>query len=302
VSPYKIDIPGDRSILPVSAAALSRRWRGPQYADSDREDIMVRLGGAASPTYVSIFRGLQAHFLRHGIELDWVIYSNYDALVEAFARREIDLAWNAPLAYVKTKRRLQGACQVVAMRDVDVNFTTHFIANADSVIAVVQDLKGKRVALGSRGSMQAGLLPYYFLQQLGLDPAHDLALCSFYDERQGDAGSDERDVVERVGRREYDAGAVSGRTVEALKAEGELTSGDFRIIWSSPGYSHCCFTAHSDLDPGLIEKIAQAFVAIDAHDPAGKAVLEGEGCKAFVPGITTGWETLEKAAEEAGML
>ena len=175
---------------------------------------MVRLGGAASPSYVGIFRGLQAHFLRHGIELDWVIYSNYDALVDAFARREIDLAWNAPLAYVKTKRRLQGACQVVAMRDVDVNFTTHFIANADSVIAVVQDLKGKRVALGSRGSMQAGLLPYYFLQQLGLDPAHDLALCSFYDERQGDAGSDERDVVERVGRREYDAGAVSGRTID----------------------------------------------------------------------------------------
>jgi len=53
---------------------------------------MVRLGGAASPTYVSIFRGLQAHFLQHGIELDWVIYSDYDALVEAFARREIDLA------------------------------------------------------------------------------------------------------------------------------------------------------------------------------------------------------------------
>jgi len=43
---------------------------------------MVRLGGAASPNYISIFRGLQAHFLRHGIELDWVLYSDYDALVE----------------------------------------------------------------------------------------------------------------------------------------------------------------------------------------------------------------------------
>jgi phosphonate transport system substrate-binding protein len=263
---------------------------------------MVRLGGAASPSYVSIFRGLQAHFRRHDIELDWVIYSDYDALVEAFAKREIDLAWNAPLAYVKTKRRLQGACQVVAMRDVDVNFTTHFITRADSVIATVQDLKGKRIALGSRGSMQAGLLPYYFLQQIGFDPAQDLALCSFYDERQGDAGSDERDIVERVGRREYDAGAVSGRTIEALQAEGKLASGGFRIIWSSPGYSHCCFTAHSDLDPVLVKKITQAFIAIDPRDPAGKAVLDGEGCKAFVPGISTGWETLEKAAEQAGIL
>ena len=197
---------------------------------------MVRLGGATSPTYVSIFRGLQAHFLRHGIELDWVIYSNYDALVEAFVRREIDLAWNAPLAYVKTKRRLKGACQVVAMRDVDVNFTTHFITQSKSAIATVQDLKGKRVALGSKGSMQAGLLPYYFLQQLGIDPARDLAVCSFYDERQGEAASDERDVVERVGRCEYDAGAVSGRTIDGLQAEGVLTSAGFRIIWSSPGY------------------------------------------------------------------
>ena len=150
--------------------------------------------------------------------------------------------------------------------------------------------------------MQAGLLPYYFLQQLGLDPARDLAVCSFYDERQGDAHFDERDVVERVGRHEYDAGAVSGRTIEALQAEGTLAPEGFRIIWSSPGYSHCCFTAHSDMDPALVEKITQTFAAIDAQDPAGKAVLEGEGCNAFVPGITTGWETLEKAAEQARIL
>ena len=263
---------------------------------------MVGLGGAASPTYISVFRGLQAHFLRHGIELDWVLYSDYDALVEAFVRREIDLAWNAPLAYVKIKRRLQDPCRVVAMRDVDINFTTHFITHASTGITAVEDLKGKRVALGSRGSMQAGLLPYYFLQQLGLDPAHDLVVCSFYDERQGDSHSDERDVVERVARREYDAGAVSRRTIETLQGERTPAPGNFRVIWSSPGYSHCCFTAHRDMDPALVGKITHAFVAIDEEDAAGKAVLEGEACKAFVPGITTGWETLEKAAEQAGIL
>ena len=152
------------------------------------------------------------------------------------------------------------------MRDVDVNFTTHFITYANSGIATVQDLKGKRVALGSRGSMQAGLLLYYFLQQMELDPVHDLAVCSFYDDRQGDTHSDERDVVERVGLHEYDAGAVSRRTIETLQAEGTLAPDRFRIIWSSPGYSHCCFTAHSDMDPALVNKITQAFVAI-AQDP-----------------------------------
>jgi hypothetical protein len=73
---------------------------------------------------------------------------------------------------------------------------------------------------------------------------HSEAQVSFYDERQGGAHLDERDVVERVGRNEYDAGAVSGRTIEALQAEGTLAPEGFRI---------------------------------------GKAVLEGEGCNAFVP-------------------
>jgi ABC-type phosphate/phosphonate transport system substrate-binding protein len=269
---------------------------------AQQEALMVRLGGAASPTYISVFRGLQTHFRQHGIDLDWVLYADYDALVEAFVKREIDLAWNAPLAYVKIKRRLKDPCQVVAMRDVDVNFTTHFITHAASDITTVQDLKDKRVALGSRGSMQAGLLPYYFLQQLGLQPSHDLAVCSFYDERQGNARSDERDVVERVSRQEYDAGAVSQRTLDILRAEGAFAPDSLRLVWSSPGYSHCCFTTHSDMDAGLVQQITQAFVAINAQDPAGQAVLEGEGCNAFVPGIATGWETLEKAAEQAGLL
>ncbi len=31
---------------------------------------MVRLGGAASPAYINVFRGLQSHFKRQGIKLD----------------------------------------------------------------------------------------------------------------------------------------------------------------------------------------------------------------------------------------
>ena len=54
--------------------------------------------------------------------------------------------------------------------------------------------------------------------------------------------------------------------------------------------------------PVLVQQITRAFVAIDARDPVGKAVLEGEACKAFVPGIATGWEILEKAAEQANIL
>ena len=61
---------------------------------------MLRLGGVADNNYLVGFPAIREHFQRQGIDLDWVLYSNWDALVDAFVRREIDLAWNGPLGIV----------------------------------------------------------------------------------------------------------------------------------------------------------------------------------------------------------
>ncbi len=66
---------------------------------------------------------------------------------------------------------------------------------------ILEDLKGKRVALGSRNSAQAGLPPYYFLKQHGLDPQRDLAACTFTEDREPSALSDERTVDVGMARR-----------------------------------------------------------------------------------------------------
>ncbi len=263
---------------------------------------MLRLGGVASNTYLIAFPAIKEHFQRQGLELDWVLYSNWDALVDAFVSREIDLAWNGPLAYVKIKRRLSDPCRVVAMRDIDVNLVTHFITQPGSEILTVEDLKGKRFALAGRGSVEAGLLAYHYLKEVGIDPTKDLAICSFYDERKPSTLPDQRDVVERVQKGEYDAGAVSRTTLERMEQEGSSIRDSIRIFWSSPGYSHCCFTAHSEIDNALSQQITQAFVSMDYSDPLGETAMDAEGCKAFLPGITEGWGTLEKVAEEEGLI
>jgi ABC-type phosphate/phosphonate transport system substrate-binding protein len=72
-----------------------------------------------------------------------------------------------------------------------------------------------------------------------------------------------------------------------------------RAFWSSPGYSHCCFTAHRELEAGIAQTITAAFISLQYTDRLGKEVLDAEGCQAFVPGITTGWEALESALSEA---
>ena len=263
---------------------------------------MVRLGGTASSSHMEVFQGLEKLFRKRGIDLDWVLYSGYDNMVDAFVRGEIDMAWNGPLSHVKMRRLVADGCRVIAMRDVDINFTTHFIARAGSGIQTVEDLKDKSFAFGNRSSVQAGLLAYSFLKDSGIDPRKDLVISSFCDDRDPQSKSDERDVVERVASGEFHAGAVSQRAMETMAADGTLPRDDVRIFWSSPGYSHCCFTSQKDLDPKLALEIESAFLSVTSDDPVGKQVLDGEACNHFVPGTDEGWDLIEKAAEAEGLI
>ena len=263
---------------------------------------MVRMGGSASEAHLAAFQGIEAHFKRLGIDIDWVLYSDDHSVVDAFVAGEIDLAWNGPLNYVRIKRRLAEPCKVIAMRDVDFNFVTYFITQPNSDIVTVEDLIGKRFALGSRGSVEAGLLAHYFLKEAGINPVRELSACTFFEERQPTNRWDEKDVVERVKSGEYDAGAVSGRGLTSLWEQGVVAEDSVRKFWSSPGYSHCCFTAQSDMDPALYKKLEAAFESVDGNDPIGKGILEAEACNSLLPGISEGWEIMEKAAEAEGLV
>jgi phosphonate transport system substrate-binding protein len=251
---------------------------------------------------LAAFQGLEAHFKRLGIDFDYVLYSDDTAVVDAFVAGEIDLAWNGPLNYVRIQQHLDNPCKVIAMRDVDFDFVTQFITKPDSEILTVEDLINKRFAFGNRGSVETGLLANYFLKQSGINPKRDLAACTFFDERPSNTRSDQQDVIDRVLSGEYDAGAVSGRGLAALTERGVVAADAVRVFWSSPGYSHCCFTAQADMQPTLYQQLVEAFVSVDGADPAGKAILEAEACNSLAPGIAEGWEFLEKAALEEGLL
>jgi ABC-type phosphate/phosphonate transport system substrate-binding protein len=188
------------------------------------------------------------------------------------------------------------------MRDIDVNFTTHLITQTDSAIHRLEDLAGKRFAFGSQGSVQAGLLAYYYLKHGGVHPEQDLGRYTFHEQRPPTKHSDEAAVVALVAAGEYDAGAVSGYMLKNMRAKGRFPEEQVRVFWSSPPYSHCCFTAQREMDDDLAKRITVAFAAMTYADPAHKEVFDLEGCSAFVPGTAEGFDTLEKAAEEEGLI
>jgi phosphonate transport system substrate-binding protein len=267
--------------------------------------IELRIGAVAyAPKVVTIWEGIREYLRDRGLRTEYVLYSSYPALIDALVAGHIDIAWNTPLAFLQARERLGGQCLVLGMRDSDIGFTTVFIARADSPIHSLSDLKGRRFALGSRDSSHAAILPVHFLREAGLDPEKDLNLVRFDTDigKHGDTGRSEQDVVRAVAEGSADAGAIGKATWDAFVATGSIDSHALGIFWTSPGYSHCNFTARAELPTSLTERFTNAIQAMDYSDPKWKQIMNLEGLTRWMPGSTEGYDELEREARRLNML
>src|SRR5262245_43557027 len=123
---------------------------------------------AYTPNVVPIWEGIRDYFAGSDAEMDFVLFSNYGRQVGSLLHGDIDIAWNTNLAWVRTFLRTDGRCQALAMRDTDLAFATVFVSRAGAGLRDITDLKGRRLALGSRDSAQAAILPVHFLHQAGV--------------------------------------------------------------------------------------------------------------------------------------
>ncbi len=69
-----------------------------------RAETLVLGAVAYAPKVVTIWEGFKAYFIRQGLPFDYVLYSNYEAQVEALMDGQCDIAWNSPLAWVRAER------------------------------------------------------------------------------------------------------------------------------------------------------------------------------------------------------
>ena len=93
----------------------------------------LRIGAVAyDPKVVTIWEGFKDYFAARGVEIDFVLYSTYDAQVDANLSGEIDVAWNSPLAWVKSQIVSGDGCRAIAMRDSDRDLTTKILVRTNS--------------------------------------------------------------------------------------------------------------------------------------------------------------------------
>src|SRR5581483_3277885 len=264
---------------------------------------MIFVGAVAyDPKAVTIWESIRDLFRGRPEPLDYVLFSNYEALVDALFAGHVDIAWNTPVAWVKAKRRSKGEAAALAMRDTDQGFTSKLVARPGSGVKAPADLKGKRLAVGSRDSAQAAILPLEHVRRAGLEAGRDFELLRFDIDvgKHGDTGTSELEVVKALVEKKADAGFVGDATWANLIAQGQVDRNAAQAVWTSPGFDHCNFTALPRLGDAKRRGFVEGLLAMRYEDPPVRKMMDLEGLKKWLPGRTEHYALLEEAMERQG--
>lgn len=258
---------------------------------------------AYAPKVVTIWEGFKAFFVAHGLDFDYVLYSNYERQVEAQFDGTIHLAWNSPLAWERA-RRIAAARQLkveaIAMRDTDCDLHSLVVVRADSPIRTLADLRGKTLGVGAIDSPQATLIPLDHLRQHGLVGGRDFTVRRFdvLGGKHGDHIGGERDAAQALLAGTVDACCMIDGNHLAFGLDGTLPPGGTRILATTGAFDHCNFTTSPGAPAALIARFTELLMAMRWDDPAVRPLLELEGLREWRAGRTHGYALLTRAVDD----
>ncbi|HEX8879350.1 MAG TPA: PhnD/SsuA/transferrin family substrate-binding protein [Candidatus Acidoferrum sp.] len=270
----------------------------------------IWLGAVAyNPKVVTIWEGMRRYFHDEAhLPVEVLLFQSYEAQVMALLAQPgdplpyIDIAWNTNLAYLQADEWSGHRCRAVAMRDTDLGWMTKIVAVTGGPVVGLADLRNRTLALGSRDSGHAAILPLHFLEQQGMREGRDYRTLRFDSDvgKHGDTGTSEVEVVRAVLDGRADAGAIGSPFWDTVRSERLVPEGALSEIWTSPPYHHCMFTARPDLDLALERRFADALSAMSYDNPAHRTVLEAEGLERWLPPHLDGYDALRQAAAQQG--
>lgn len=267
-------------------------------------DSALLLGAVAyDPKVVSIWEGFKTFFQLKGLPFDVVLYTNYERQVEALMAGHITVAWNSPLAWVRTRRMAEAkglVANALAMRDSDQDLTSLILVRADGPISVIADLSGKTIATGAIDSPQATLLPLNHLRNHGIIVGKNAQVKPFdvLVGKHGDHIGGEREAVRALIRGEVDAACIIDSNHLLLTNEGTLSPGATRVLAQTSPYDHCNFTTVNKMGTKLTGPLAdfrKLLISMSYADPIVRPLFDLEGLKAWRDGRTNRYAALEES-------
>ena len=262
--------------------------------------------GAVSyhPRVVTIWERFREYFADAGVPTDYVLYSNYEHQVEDLVAGTVDVAWNSPLAWVRTRRLAiasGGQGRALAMRDSDRDLTSVVVVREGSGIDGIADLKGKVVGAGAVDSPQATLLPLDHLGRFGVG-SREVTVRRFEVGvgLHGDHVGGERDAARALVAGEVDAACMIDGNHLLFGQEGTLPPGSTRVLAQTPVYDHCTMAIVDTAPAAEAAEFVRLLGSMSYADPEVRPLLDLEGLKQWVPGRTSGFGPLTRAVDETG--
>jgi phosphonate transport system substrate-binding protein len=243
----------------------------PAAGNADPEVIrLALLPDENASTVIKKNQGLK-QFLEDklGKKVELVVTTDYSSMIEAMRHGRLDIAYFGPLSYILAKSKSDIEPFVAVSRHGSTTYQGVIIANADSGIQSLKDIKGKNMAFGDPASTSSHLIPKSILADQGLQSKKD------YQEHFLGA-HDAVAVSVQAGK--ADAGGLSKTIFKSLVDRGVIKAEKVKVIAESKEFPEYPWTLRTDLSPELKEKIRQAFLGIQ-----DKEILKTFKADAFAP-------------------
>lgn len=192
---------------------------------------------------------------RLGMPVTLRLSPDMDAAIQALASGQVDLAYLTPVAYVRAHE--QGGAQLLVKTRTEGrdHLRLMIVVRQDSPWQRVGELAGQRFAFGDR----AALLQRIMLEGAGLKLEH-LADYRFLGHNDN--------IARAVLNGDFDAGIL--KDTLALQWQGR----GLRILYTSPELPPYNISVRAGLEPALVARLRQAFLALDPARPVDRDVIK----------------------------
>lgn len=229
-----------------------------------------------------------------GMKVEFVPVNDYPAAVEALVNKQVDLVWFGGFTHVQAQIRSGGKIIPIAQREEDTKFRSVFIAQKNSGITKLSDLKGKQFSFGSQSSTSGSLMPRAFLLEAGIDPERDFKRVAY-------SGAHDATIASVVSGR-VDGAALDITVWNKFVADKKVDTSKVDVFYTTPPYFNYNWSVHADMPAAQREKIKAALLALSMDNAEGKEILTLNRATRYIATSPENYKGLETAGRSAGLI
>ena len=262
--------------------------------DSKKEKIVFKIGGIPDQNASKLNKrlGELAEYIgeKTNLEVEYIPTVDYSALVTAFERGEIQLAWFGGLTGVQA-RSVTPNSEAIAQRPRDQEFHSVFIAQKKLKITQLSDIKGKRFTFGSESSTSGHLMPRFFMGENNVDADKDLDGAPNY------SGSHDK-TWKLVESGAFEVGALNEAVWESAVTQNKVDLDKVDVFYTTPAYYDYNWTINNVdpvFGPGTKEKVKAALLSIGSDK---KEIMDLFQTEKFIESKNENYDAISSVAKK----